>query len=91
MDHVTCDSFGKTKPRKINVDMLNAAKTVLADLSSVNPSSSSLLFALNVSQHTLYGIQHIHANLTFILNISSKSTRLGGGGGGVWGGWSHTS
>ena len=56
--------------RKVDVNMLNAVKSVLADVSSV--SSSSDLFALtkvsphNVSQHTLYGVQHIHINLTLI-------------------------
>ena len=59
--------------RKVNVDMLNAVKSVLADVSSVSPSSEPLLETLetsanarNVSQHTLYGVQRIHINFTFI-------------------------
>ena len=43
--------------RKVDVDMLNAVRSVLADVSSVSPSSF-------VSQHTFYGVQHIHINLT---------------------------
>ena len=40
--------------RKVDVDMLqNAVKSVLAN-------------ARNVSQHTLYDVQHIHINLTLI-------------------------
>ena len=53
--------------RKVDVDMLNAVKSVLADVSSV---SRTLLWrranAQNVSQRTLYGVQHIHINLTLI-------------------------
>ena len=49
--------------RKVDVDMLNDVKSVLADVSSVSPSSEQ---ARNVSQHTLYGVQHIHINLTLI-------------------------
>ena len=45
---------------EVDVDMLNAVKSVLADVSSISPSSQ------NVSQHTLYGVQHIHINLTLI-------------------------
>ena len=57
--------------RRVDVDMLNAIKSVLADVSSVSPSSEQYLCsdglnARNVSQHTLYGIQHIHINLTLI-------------------------
>ena len=54
--------------RKVDVGMRNTVKSVLADVSSISPSS--LLWQTantwNVSQHTLYGIQHIHINLTLI-------------------------
>ena len=43
--------------RKVDVGMLNAVKSVLADASSVNSPSSD---------NTLYGVQHIHINLTLI-------------------------
>ena len=54
--------------------MLNAVKSVLAEVSSVKTEpfvrASSMLWrranARNVSQHTLYGVQHIHINLTLI-------------------------
>ena len=54
--------------RKVDVDMLNAIKSVLADVSSVSPLSEQRqrANARNVSQHTLYGVQHIHINLTLI-------------------------
>ena len=41
---------------KVDVDMLNAVKSVLADVSSVSPSSeqNGRDNARNVSQHTLY-------------------------------------
>ena len=60
--------------REVDVDMLNAIKSVLADVPSVSPSSEhrrrsdeGLSFnARNFSQHTLYGVQHIHINLTLI-------------------------
>ena len=54
--------------RKVDMDMLNAIKSVLADVSSVSPSSEQRrrANARNVSQHTLYGIQHIHINLVLI-------------------------
>ena len=60
--------------RKVDVDMLNAVKSVLADVSSVSPSSEqrakskelTRAKARNVSQHALYGVQHIHINLTLI-------------------------
>ena len=52
--------------RKVDVDMLKAVKSVLADVSSVSPSSEQRANAQNVSQHTLYGLQHIHINLTLI-------------------------
>ena len=52
--------------RKVDVDMLNAVKSVLADISSISPSSEQRANARNISQHTLYGIQHIHTNLTLI-------------------------
>ena len=60
---------------KVDVDMLNTVKSMLADVSSVSPSSEQTVFALcsdkglnaqNISQHTLYSIQHIHINLTLI-------------------------
>ena len=42
--------------RKVDVDMLNAVKSVLADVSSNSPSSEQeqRANAQNVSQHTLY-------------------------------------
>ena len=40
--------------RKVDVDMPNAVKSALADVSSVSPAS----------ERTLYGVQHIHINLT---------------------------
>ena len=47
--------------------MLNAVKSVLADVSSVSPlSEQSFANTQNASQHTLYGVQHIHINLTLI-------------------------
>ena len=57
--------------RKIGVDMLNAVNSVLADVSSVSPSSEQASLyrranAQNVSQRTLFGAQHIHINLTLI-------------------------
>ena len=55
--------------RKVDVDMLNAVKSMLADVSSGSPSSElwRRANAQNVSQHTLsYGVQHIHINLTLI-------------------------
>ena len=42
--------------RKVDVDMLNVVKSVLADVSSFSPSS----------EQRLYGVQHIHINLTLI-------------------------
>ena len=62
--------------RKVDVDMLNAVKSVLADVS--RPSSEQRANARNVSQHTLYGIQHIHINLTLThckinLNVVNSS------------------
>ena len=52
---------------EVDVDMLNAVKSVLADISSVSPSSEQRLWrranTWNVSQCTLYNIQHIHINL----------------------------
>ena len=63
--------------------MLNAVNSVLDDVSSVSPSSCSLLVspcsllwrranARNVSQHTLYDVQHIYINLTLIHCTSHK-------------------
>ena len=54
--------------RKVDVDILNAIKSVLADVSSVSASSEQRqrANARNVSQHTLYGVQYIHINLTLI-------------------------
>ena len=49
--------------RKVDVDMLNAVKSVLADVSSLLWRRAN---ARNVSQQTLYGVQHIHINLTLI-------------------------
>ena len=45
--------------RKVDADMMNAVK--LTDVSSVSPSSEQ-----SVSQHTIYGVRHIHINLTLI-------------------------
>ena len=50
----------------VPVDMLNAVKSVFADISSVSPLLWWRADAQNVSQHTLYGVQHIHTNLTLI-------------------------
>ena len=58
---------------KVDVDMLNAVKSMLSDVLSVS-SSSEQSFALtkarantrNISQHTLYCVQHIHINLMLI-------------------------
>ena len=52
--------------RKVDVDMLNAVKSVLADVSSVSPSLWWSANVRNVTQHTLYGLQHIHISLTLI-------------------------
>ena len=52
--------------RMIDVDMLNAVKSVLADVSIVSPSLSRRANARNVSQQTLYSVQHIHINHTLI-------------------------
>ena len=54
--------------RKIDVDMLNAVKSVLAVVSSISPSSEKRrrANARNVSQHTLYGVHHIHINFMLI-------------------------
>ena len=55
--------------RKVYVDMLYAIKSMLADASSVSPLSEQLELwcqSQSWSQHTLYGIQHIHTNLTLI-------------------------
>ena len=54
--------------RKVDVDMLNAVKSVLANVLSISPLSEQRRRAntRNVSQHTIYGIQHIHINLTLI-------------------------
>ena len=43
--------------RKVDVDMLNAVKSVLADVSSVSPSSE---------QRAFFSSEHIHINLTLI-------------------------
>ena len=58
---------------KVDVDMLNTVKSLLADISSICPLSEqsfSLLWwranAQNVSQHSLYCVQHIHINLMLI-------------------------
>ena len=53
--------------RKVDVDMLNAVKSVLADVSSVSPSSEQgFLTSVGFRQHTLYGVQHIDINVTLI-------------------------
>ena len=54
---------------KVDVDMLNAIKSVLTDVSSVSPSSEQRARranALKTSANTLCGVQHIHINLTLI-------------------------
>ena len=55
--------------RKVDVDMLNAVKSVLTDVLSFRPSSEQMLCsdeeisnARNVSQHTLYDDQDMHIN-----------------------------
>ena len=65
--------------RKVDVDMLKAVKSVLADVSSVSPSSEQRqrANARNVSQHTLCSVHHIHINLTWI-HCSYKYTDLDG-------------
>ena len=46
---------------------MNAVKSVLADVWTVSPSSEQrALCSRNISQHTLYGVQHIHINLMLI-------------------------
>ena len=56
--------------RKVDVNMLNAVNSVLADVSSVSPSSEQRrrANARKVSHNTLfkYGVQHIHIDLTLI-------------------------
>ena len=65
--------------RKVGVDVLNAVKSVLADVSSICPSSEQRAkrrakralrsdegTTLETSANTLYGVQHIHINLTLI-------------------------
>ena len=61
--------------RMVDVDMLNTVKSVLADVSSVIPSSeqratlcSNEGLTLETSANTLklYGVQQIHINLTLI-------------------------
>ena len=60
---------------EVDVDMLNAVKSVLADVSSVSPSSEQKKKEQkkkeprNVSQQTLYDVQHIRINLTLILIV----------------------
>ena len=58
---------------KVDVDMLNAIKSVLADISSVSPSSEQRAelcsdegLTLETSANTLYDVQHIHINLVLI-------------------------
>ena len=63
--------------RNVDVDMLNAVESVLADVSSVRPSSEQRTksvralcsdegLTLETSANTLYCVQHIHINLTLI-------------------------
>ena len=54
--------------REVDVDMLNTVKSLLADVLSVSPSSEQRLTAnaRNVSQQTLYAVQHIRINLALI-------------------------
>ena len=53
---------GTMYQRKVDVDMMNTVKSVLADVSSASPSSEQRIRlwrranARNVSQHTLYGV-----------------------------------
>ena len=53
---------------KVDVEMLNTVKSVLADISSISPSSEQRrrANAQKVSQHTLYSVQHLHINLSLI-------------------------
>ena len=48
---------------KVDVDMLKAVKSVLADVSSVSLSSELML---EMAANALDGVQHIHINLTLI-------------------------
>ena len=49
---------------KVDVDMLNAIKSVLTDVSSEQRARRAN--ALKTSANTLCGVQHIHINLTLI-------------------------
>ena len=62
---------GTMYQRKVDVDMLNAVKSVLADISSISPLSGKELcsdegLTSNLSANTPYGVQHIHINITLI-------------------------
>ena len=56
--------------RKVDVDMLNTVRSVLADVLSVSPLSALCFdkgLMLETSANSLfYGVQHIHINLTLI-------------------------
>ena len=54
--------------REVDIDMSNTIKSLLADVLSVSPSSEQRLTAntRNVSQQTLYAVQHISINLALI-------------------------
>ena len=58
--------------REIDMDMLNAVRSLLADVSSVSPlppRSDEGLTLDETSANTLYGIQHMHINLTLIHSL----------------------
>ena len=64
-------SYRTMYQRKVDVDMLDTIKSVLADISSISPPSEQSLCSdegptLETSANTLYGVQHIHMNLTLI-------------------------
>ena len=56
----------KRKMYKVDVDMLNTLKSVLADILSVSPLCFDEGLMLETSANTLYSVQHIHINLTLI-------------------------
>ena len=61
--------------RKVDVDMLNAVKSVLADVSSASPSSGQRKAnAQYISKHTLYSVQHIHINL-YVVRVTTMPTQ----------------
>ena len=51
---------------EVDVEMLNAVKSVLADVSSVSPSSEQLSLETLRANILFTLLQHIHINLTLI-------------------------